>query len=103
MSNYIIETRGLTKKYGEQTSVSKLSLHVRKGRIYGLLGRNGAGKTTLVKMLTGIIAPTEGQIQVLGYYPNKLEKAYTQQYAVVMGQKRQLFFALTTEVPLKMF
>ena len=41
MSNYIIETRGLTKKYGEQTSVSKLSLHVRKGRIYGLLGRNG--------------------------------------------------------------
>lgn len=57
----------------------------------------------MVKMLTGIIAPTEGQIQVLGYYPNKLEKAYKQQYAVVMGQKSQLFFELTTEDTLKLF
>ena len=44
MSDYVIETRGLTKTYGEQHSVSNLSIHVRKGRIYGLLGRNGAGK-----------------------------------------------------------
>ena len=43
MSDYVIETRGLTKTYGEQHSVSNLSIHVRKGRIYGLLGRNGAG------------------------------------------------------------
>ena len=44
MSDYVIETSGLTKIYGEQKSVSDLSIHVRKGRIYGLLGRNGAGK-----------------------------------------------------------
>ena len=45
MSDYVIETLGLTKKYGDQRSVSGVSIHVRKGRIYGLLGRNGAGKT----------------------------------------------------------
>lgn len=42
MSDYIIETHNLTKEYGNQVSVSKLNIHVRKGRIYGLLGRNGA-------------------------------------------------------------
>lgn len=66
MSNYIIETRGLTKKYGEQTSVSKLSLHVRKGRIYGLLGRNGAGKTTTMRMLLGLTESTSGDVKIFG-------------------------------------
>ena len=66
MSNYIIETRGLTKKYGEQTSVSKLSLHVRKGRIYGLLGRNGAGKTTTMRMLLGLTEPISGDVKIFG-------------------------------------
>lgn len=53
MGNYIIETRGLTKKYGNQTSVSNLNIHVKKGRIYGLLGRNGAGKTTTMRVREG--------------------------------------------------
>lgn len=53
MSDCIIETRGLIKRYGDQVSVSNLDLHVQKGRIYGLLGRNGAGKTTTMKMLLG--------------------------------------------------
>lgn len=46
MNQYVIETKNLTKQYGTQKSVSDLNLHVRPGRIYGLLGRNGAGKTT---------------------------------------------------------
>lgn len=50
MSQYIIQTRDLTKTYGEQKSVSNLNMHVRKGKIYGLLGRNGAGKTTTMKI-----------------------------------------------------
>ena len=53
MNDYIIETHNLTKKYGSQTSVSHLNIHVKKGRIYGLLGRNGAGKTTTMRMLRG--------------------------------------------------
>ena len=50
-SNYIIETKNLTKQYGSQKSVADLNIHVKRGRIYGLLGRNGAGKTTTMKML----------------------------------------------------
>ena len=53
-SNYIIETKNLTKQYGSQKSVADLNIHVKRGRIYGLLGRNGAGKTTTMKMLLGL-------------------------------------------------
>lgn len=66
MSDYIIETRNLTKRYGEQESVSNLNIHVKKGRIYGLLGRNGAGKTTTMKMLLGLTAPTSGEVKIFG-------------------------------------
>ena len=62
MSNYIIETRNLTKTYLAGKSVADLSIHVQKGRIYGLLGKNGAGKTTTMKMLLGLIQPTTGEI-----------------------------------------
>lgn len=64
MSNYIIETKNLTKQYGEQKSVANLSIHVRKGSIYGLLGRNGAGKTTTMKMLLGLTKPTLGEAKI---------------------------------------
>lgn len=66
MSSYVIETQGLTRRYGEQVSVSSLDLHVKKGRIYGLLGRNGAGKTTTMRMLLGLTAPTSGTIRLFG-------------------------------------
>lgn len=66
MSDCIIETKVLTKRYGEQVSVSNLDLHVRKGRIYGLLGRNGAGKTTAMKMLLGLTTPTSGTVSLFG-------------------------------------
>lgn len=66
MSDYVIETRNLTKQYGTQMSVSDLNIHVKKGRIYGLLGRNGAGKTTTMKMLLGLTAPTSGEVEILG-------------------------------------
>ena len=65
MSEYAVETSHLTKKYGTQTSVSDVSLHIRRGRIYGLLGRNGAGKTTLMKMLVNLIQPSSGEIESL--------------------------------------
>ena len=66
MSNYIIETKNLTKIYGEQKSVDNLNIHVKKGRIYGLLGRNGAGKTTTMKMLLDLTEPSSGEVYVFG-------------------------------------
>lgn len=66
MTNYVIETHDLTKKYGSQVSVSHLNIHVKKGRIYGLLGRNGAGKTTTMRMLLGLTAPTSGGVSIFG-------------------------------------
>lgn len=62
----MIETRNLTKQYGVQKSVSDLNIHVKRGRIYGLLGRNGAGKTTTMKMLLGLIKPTSGTVKIFG-------------------------------------
>lgn len=66
MNEVVIETKHLTKQYGMQKSVADLSIHVRRGRIYGLLGRNGAGKTTAMKMLLGLIRPTSGEVTLWG-------------------------------------
>ena len=66
MNDFVIETKQLTKIYGEQTAVSKVNLHVKKGRIYGLLGRNGAGKTTIMKMILGLASITSGEVDVFG-------------------------------------
>lgn len=60
MESFIIETKQLTKKYKGQLAVNNVNLHIKKGSIYGLLGRNGAGKTTLMKMLLGLTPPTSG-------------------------------------------
>ena len=62
----MIETRGLTKKYGDKTAVDHLNLTIRKGEVFGLLGPNGAGKTTTTLMLTGLTEPTEGTALIDG-------------------------------------
>lgn len=66
MDDLVIETKRLTKIYGEQIAVNVVDLHVKKGRIYGLLGRNGAGKTTIMKMILGLASITSGEVDVFG-------------------------------------
>ena len=66
MHDFLIETEQLTKIYGKQVVVDSVNLHVRKGRIYGLLGRNGAGKTTIMKMILGLTSITSGEVYVFG-------------------------------------
>lgn len=65
-TTYAIETEGLCKVFGSQVAVQDLTLQVRQGEVFGFLGPNGAGKTTSIKMLLGLIAPTEGQARLLG-------------------------------------
>jgi len=64
--DYIITTEKLTKRYKNFTSVKNVSLHIRKGSIYGFLGPNGAGKSTTMKMLLGLTAPTKGSFTIDG-------------------------------------
>jgi ABC-2 type transport system ATP-binding protein len=66
MSEYVIETQGLTKYFGKTCVVSELNLKVPKGSIFGFLGRNGAGKSTTIRMLLGLVEPSRGSAQVLG-------------------------------------
>lgn len=64
--DYVIETRGLTKKYGEKIAVNQVFAHVKKGDIYGLIGKNGAGKTTLMKLILGLALPNAGEMRLFG-------------------------------------
>ncbi len=64
--DYMITTKHLTKKYKNFVSVNQVSLHIRKGSIYGFLGPNGAGKSTTMKMLLGLTAPTKGSFSIDG-------------------------------------
>ncbi len=71
----IIETENLSKHYGLQKAVNRINITVRPGEIYGFLGRNGAGKTTTIRMLLGLIKPSEGVIKIFGedFSENKRE------------------------------
>lgn len=71
MSEYVIETVNLTKKYDGFTAVNNLNLRVEKGEVFGLLGPNGAGKTTTILMLLGLTDPTSGKVTVLGMDPTR--------------------------------
>ena len=63
---YVVQTNKLTKTIGEKNLVTNVSMHVKKGEIYGFLGPNGAGKTTVMKLLTNLWKPTEGSIELFG-------------------------------------
>ena len=63
---YSIETKKLTKKYKDKVAVNAIDLQIKEGELFALLGVNGAGKTTTIKMLSGLILPTSGEIKILG-------------------------------------
>ncbi|PKF90675.1 bacitracin ABC transporter ATP-binding protein [Bacillus sp. BA3] len=73
--DYVVKTNSLTKKVKGKLLVSNVNLNIKKGEIYGFLGQNGAGKTTIMKMLTGIISPTTGEIELFGQKLTKTEKS----------------------------
>lgn len=72
--DYILETKGLTKVYGQKEAARDVSLHVPAGKIYGLIGRNGAGKTTIMRMISGLSVPTRGSYSLFGKTGHEMEK-----------------------------
>lgn len=74
MSELLLSTRGLTKQYRRQKAVDQVDIHIKKGAIYGFIGRNGAGKTTFLKMISGLSSPTSGEIEMFGYQGSSLRQ-----------------------------
>ena len=66
-NEYVVEARDLVKSFGEVRALDGLSLEIRKGESFGLLGPNGSGKTTIIRMIAGLVRPTSGELRVLGH------------------------------------
>jgi ABC-2 type transport system ATP-binding protein len=83
-----------TRSYRQVQAVRSIDLQVEQGEFVAFLGPNGAGKTTTLKLLSGVINPTSGTARVMGHVPWLRENAYRRRFALVMGQKNQLWWDL---------
>ncbi len=123
MSIPIIEVQGLSKVFRQNkkrpgirgalrdlfhrdweniTAVKELSFSIQTGELVGFLGPNGAGKTTTLKMLAGLLYPTGGAARVLGFVPWERKNAYRRQFALLLGQKNQLWWDLPARESLEL-
>src|SRR5271168_2112989 len=94
-SGFTGAVKGLFHRQYEQTlAVNEVSFKVEPGELVGFLGPNGAGKTTTLKMLAGLLYPTSGTARVLGYTPWERADGYRRQFALLLGQKNQLWWDL---------
>ena len=84
----------VTRKYETKTAVESINFEVKQGELVGFIGPNGAGKTTTLKMLSGLLYPTSGELSVLGFTPWQRKEAFQKQFSLVMGQKNQLWWDL---------
>jgi len=82
------------RKYYDVKAVNDISFEIEEGELVGFIGPNGAGKTTTLKTLSGLLYPTKGEVSVLGYTPWKRQPEFQKQFALVMGQKNQLWWDL---------
>jgi hypothetical protein len=90
--------KGLLKREYEETAAARdISFDIEEGEFVGFIGPNGAGKTTTLKMLSGLIYPTSGTARVAGFDPTKRENAYRRLFALVLGQKNQLWWDLPAQ------
>lgn len=95
--------RGLFHRKYEQTfAVKDVNFTVEEGELVGFLGPNGAGKTTTLKMLSGLLYPTSGSARVLGYVPWERDDGYRRQFALLLGQKNQLWWDLPARESLEL-
>jgi ABC-2 type transport system ATP-binding protein len=94
--NLIIKARGLTRRFGTLTAVDRLDIDIFRSEVFGFLGPNGAGKSTLIRMLVGLMQPSEGTAQVLGFHlPKDADKLRSK--IGYMTQKFSLYEDLSVE------
>jgi len=101
-TNTSIETKELTKKFGDFTAVDAISFNVKEGEIFGFLGANGAGKTTAIKMLIGLSSPTSGSAKVAGFDVYK-ETEMIKKNIGYMSQKFSLYEDLTVKENIRFY
>jgi ABC-2 type transport system ATP-binding protein len=101
-NNHAVEAVELTKKFGDFTAVDRVSFTIRRGEIFGFLGPNGAGKTTTIRMLLGLLRPTSGQAQVLGFDIVKQTDEVKKRIGY-MSQRFSLYNDLTVEENLNFY
>ncbi|MBI2017462.1 ATP-binding cassette domain-containing protein [Candidatus Daviesbacteria bacterium] len=83
-----------SRKYYDVKAVDDISFDIKEGELIGFIGPNGAGKTTTLKVLSGLLYPTLGEVKVLGFEPFKRQPQFQKQFSLVMGQKNQLWWDL---------
>ncbi len=88
----------VNRKTREVQAVQNVSFAIEPGEIVGFLGPNGAGKTTTLKMLSGLLYPTNGTVSVLGYTPSRRDKSYLRQMTLIMGNRNHLRCMLLVNV-----
>ena len=92
----------LRRKYEQTLAVKEVNFSIEPGELVGFLGPNGAGKTTTLKMLAGLLYPTGGTAKVLGYVPWERDDGYRRQFALLLGQKNQLWWDLPARESLEL-
>jgi ABC-2 type transport system ATP-binding protein len=83
-----------SRKYFDVKAVDNISFNIAEGELVGFIGPNGAGKTTTLKMLSGLLYPSEGYLNVLGFNPSERKSELQKQFSLIMGQKNQLWWDL---------
>lgn len=84
----------VNRKFETVAAVKNIDLTIKEGELVGFIGPNGAGKTTTLKMLAGLLYPTEGEVRVMNFIPQERKKQFLKQISLIMGQKAQLWWDL---------
>ena len=85
MSELLLSTSALTKQFGRHKAVDQVSMHIKRGAIYGFIGRNGAGKTTTLRMIGGLASPTAGEIEMFGCRGRELKQIRSRVGCLIEG------------------